>query len=446
VLVVNALALALALALLFRTGVRPLLVWSATIVLVTILCAYLFLCFRVPAFGFDYKIFWQVGCDVWSGHDPYEAERLDQHPFLNPPSALPLFALFAALPVGAGCVAWTIFNVLACLGLVTLAQSALLAEEQASNPLSRGISEPWQLSPTALAGLSAVLAVSDASVTTLCTGQLSVFTAAALLAALVCRGRGYPVWAGVFLAIATVKIGTMLPFLLLFCQKSALRTWTALGTVVAGLCLASGSPTELPRRAAELLARIDERQAPGQVNDYSFQGPVNETILGFEHTFYRLGIRDRTLIRVAQFGALLLLGVWVARRVWATPAFPRAAACSLVAIYSSIFLYHRRYDTVVLVLPFVYSVARARSSPAPARWFFTAAALAILSVWYLKEGPLEAVYRLSLESDLGGRLLQATVLPYATWMVLFAMVCLAIGATRTDESRALRVRPAATES
>jgi hypothetical protein len=424
VLVVNALALALALTLVFRWGVRPVLVWSVAVVLVTVFVAYAFLCFPAANFSFDYKIFRQVGCDVWAGLDPYEAERLDHHLFLNPPSALPLFALFAAVPAGAGCAAWTIFNVLACLGLVTLAQRALVAEEQASGQLPHGAAAPWQLSPTVLAGLTAVLAVSDASFTSLSTGQLSLFTAVALLAALLCRGRGWPVGAGVFLALATVKIGTMLPFLLLFCQKSSIRAWVALGVVVIGLCLAATAPAELPRRAAEMLARIEERQAPGQINDYSFDGPINETILGFEHAFYRLGLRDRSLIRGAQFGALLLLGAWVARKVLAAPAFPRAAACSLVALYSSLFLYHRRYDSVILALPLVYAVGRARSSSGPARWLFAAAALAIVAVWYLKEAPLQAVYQFSLTSGVWGRLAQAAVLPYGTWLILLAMVCL----------------------
>src|SRR5436309_2532819 len=79
--------------------------------------------------------------------------------------------------------------------------------------------------------------------------------------------------------------------------------------------------------------RIEEMGRPGQTNDYSFQGTENANIVGFDHALYRLGLRDRRLIRLLQGAAILAVGAWVARQV-AGGRLPRGAACSLVALYS----------------------------------------------------------------------------------------------------------------
>ena len=90
------------------------------------------------------------------------------------------------------------------------------------------------------------------------------------------------------------------------------------------------------------------------------QGPRNASIIGFEALFYRLGMRDRAMIRDAQYAAVLHdRGVGYLSRVLEEPA--AAAASALVALYSAVFLYHRDYDMVILVLPLVYSVCQARA-------------------------------------------------------------------------------------
>src|SRR5208337_4286405 len=53
------------------------------------------------------------------------------------------------------------------------------------------------------------------------------------------------------------------------------------------------------RSPATLAQRAGELSAPGKVNDYSYQGTRNESIISFEHRFYRLGMRDREWIRYA---------------------------------------------------------------------------------------------------------------------------------------------------
>jgi hypothetical protein len=89
-----------------------------------------------------------------------------------------------------------------------------------------------------------------------------------------------------------------------------------------------------------------------------------------------------------------------------------------------VFFYHRSYDAVVLVLPLVYSTGQARTAQGGARHLFAGCAVAILLVLYLNVDLLEEVFRLSLVRPGWGWLLQATVLPSGTWLVVIAMVCL----------------------
>jgi len=248
-----------------------------------------------------------------------------------------------------------------------------------------------------------------------------------------CQASGRHVLAGVWLALATVKVATMLPFLLLFQRRADLRTWVALPITVLGLCLVTGSPAGLPERLATILDRIKLLEARGQISDYCFEGTQCENMLGFDHAFYRLGLRDRRVIRAAQYLALAVLGAWVARQVLGKARLPRAAACSLVTLYSVVFLYHRHYDTVILVLPLVYSTGQARCSSGKRRYLFVGCAVAILLVWYLNKDLMRALQVYSIKGGALGWLVQAVILPYATWLIVLAMIAL-VRATRLSVS------------
>jgi hypothetical protein len=422
-LLTKALALGMGLFLLTRTRLKP-----APVALIGLAAGILFVgvLLRFHALlGFDYHIFWQAGRDVWLGRDPYAAESFADLPFLNPPTALPLFALFALVPFEVSFAVWTVANALACLALVAWTQWTLLAQERLD---SRQSPPPWALPPLALAALTAILLVSDACLTTFYLGQLSILAACLLLAALGAQACGRPGWAGVALALATVKVGTMLPFLLLFLRKVDRWTWLTLAAGVLGLCLVTGSPAELPGRLATLRERIGQLEAPGVVNDYSFAGPRSDNLLGFDHALYRLGLRDRGLIRAGQYLALAVLGAWVAYQVRPGGDLPRAAACSLIALFAMVFFYHRGYDAPLLVLPLVYSTGRARMTHGRARLLFAACAVAVLLVLFLNIEFLGVVREASFGGGVWGRLAQAVVLPYGTWCVLAAMFCLVRGA------------------
>jgi hypothetical protein len=282
---------------------------------------------------------------------------------------------------------------------------------------------PWRLPPLAIAGLAICVAFSDDSLMGFYVGQFNVFVAVMLLAALAAQGKGRPVWAGAWLFLATAKFGTMLPFLLLFLRKADRCTWLVLAGLVIGSCALTGRLTDLPGRAATMADRIDELSAPGKVNDYSYDGPRSDSIIGFEPLFYRLGLRDRATIRNLQYVAVLALGAAVAYLV-VRMGLPRPVACALVSLYSTVFLYHRDYDMVILVLPLVYCVCQARADACRAPWLVTITGLFVMAILYLNAFLLGPLAKSSLDWGVWGRLVQATVLPYATWLILAAMLTL----------------------
>src|SRR5262249_5310419 len=119
------LSLIIGLTVLLRIKVKPLWLWTLTAGALIILLIHLYVMFPFQSFGFDFAIFWKSGCDVWAGLAPYAADRFADHPFLHPPTALPLFALFAIFPFRMSLTLWTAASVLASLALVALAQYAL---------------------------------------------------------------------------------------------------------------------------------------------------------------------------------------------------------------------------------------------------------------------------------------------------------------------------------
>ena len=371
----------------------------------------------------DYHIFWRAGRDVWEGKDPFDPARFAVNPFLNPPTAIPLFALFAVIPYRSSLIVWTLLNCLLCLALPVLARGALYSQEGLFARRSDHISACREPSWTVLIGLTMALMVSDAFNHGLVVGQLGVLVAVALLAALSAQGRGRPILAGFWLALATIKVSTMLPFLIVFHRKADLRTWAALAFFSAILCALSGPPNQLPKRLSWMAQRIEVLSSPGSVNDYSFQGTQSQSMLGLDHAFYRVGLRDRAVIRALQFVAILSIGLWIMGQAWAG-SLPRSALCSLVALYSVVFFYHRLYDTVILALPLVYSASRARIEQGRSRWCFVLTAVSIILVMNLSTMGMRTLTEASLNWGLWGRLVQAIVLPYATWFILLAMLFL----------------------
>jgi hypothetical protein len=273
--------------------------------------------------------------------------------------------------------------------------------------------------------LGAALVVSDAFIREIYAGQLGLLTALALVSALDARGRGRPALAGACLALASVKVVTLVPFLLLFHRKADVAAWVSFAAVCLVLCLAASRPGELPGRVSNMARRIDALSEPGRVNDYSFQGPRNESIIGFDHLVYRLGVRDRRTVRTLQYLLVAASGLWVAWQVLVA-RLPDGASCSLVALYSMVFLYHRDYDTLILTLPLVHCIGRACAEGGTAGRLFAACAVAIYLILYMNLPILVFLTAKSQELRPAGRLIQATLLPYATWLILLVAAGLVI--------------------
>jgi hypothetical protein len=413
------------------TGVLVLLrvlrgaLWVKSLIAATlaILLIHLYAVFHHDLFGFDFQLFWKAGVDVWRGMDPYAPARFAEHPFLNPPTALPLFALFAALPIRASLAFWTLLNVSSSLGLIALARSALMSQDRLgiAGHQARGGLE--SLPPVAIAGLAICLSFSEASLKGLCLGQVGVFTAVMLVLALVAQGRGQPIWAGVCLFLATVRFVTTIPFLVLFLRRPDRLSWVVLLALPLGSCALTGRIADLPGRLATLAQRAGELSAPGKVNDYSYEGTRNESIISFDHLFYRLEMRDRDWIRYAQVFALLTVGAWAAYLVIMNDR-PRPATACLVSFFSLLFLYHRDYDSVILALPLVHCAGRLGEATGRARWAYAAIGVSTIGVLYMSSTFVRSLTSLTLQWGAWGRLVQAAVLPYATWLILLCMLIL----------------------
>src|SRR5262249_3962816 len=117
----------------------------------------------------------------------------------------------------------------------------------------------------------------------------------------------------------------------------------------------------------------------GAVNDVSFSGPQTAGMVGLDYALYRLGFRTPLSLAVAQAAVLLLLGAPLAlRHVRRRGALPTGGDCAQVALFSTIFLYHRTHDFTVLALPLTYAVTRARTEAGRARGAYVLGVASIL--------------------------------------------------------------------
>jgi hypothetical protein len=421
------------LAILFRLNVRSRLIWGIALLAAA---AFVVLAALMPFgdnFSIDFMLKRRVGEQVWAGRDPYAAEDFRNHEFLNPPSSLPLFALFAVFPYIASRNLFTFLNVAMTLALVPLAQRALWQQDQQDVP-GDGSASYQPLPPSSAALIAAMVALSNASLVNLYLGQLCVLNAVFIFAALITQARCQPIQASCWLALATMKVTTMLPFLLLFRRRRDLATWAALIAATLALCLMATRPADLLPRCRELLSRIQELAQPGVVNDISFRGWQHTTLIGLDHLIYRLGIHDMYMARIMQAIALAILGLWLLWLIRPKGMLRPAAGCSLIALYATIFLYHRLYDTVILALPLCYCTGQACSMKSRARWFFTAAAMALVTVLFLDKDWLQTAYEWSVPGGPLARIVQALVLPVATWLILGAMLLIVLGARASCRS------------
>jgi hypothetical protein len=152
-------------------------------------------------------------------------------------------------------------------------------------------------------------------------------------------------------------------------------------------------------------------------------------MVGLDYALYRLGFRTPRSLAVAQAAVLLPLGGALALRiVRRRGALPTGGDCAQVALFSTIFLYHRTHDFTVLALPLAYAVLRARSETGKARGAYVVAVASVLLALAHQRKAVELLEAaLKSRNDLAALVVQAVALPYATWVVLAAMLALALG-------------------
>ncbi len=389
-----------------RGRIQPRLAWTVAVVGAISAVSMALARRAVP---FDYRIFRLCGLDVLSGLDPNAiAPTPDRQAALNPPTAWPLFELFAALPLRKGARLWTYLNAALSVALVPLAHRALRAQGM-QGMLPRHV----------VALLAAVVALSRASDSNLALGQLATLAAFAIVAALWAQGTDRPILAGLCLSVATIKVATMLPFLLLFLRRRDLRTWVTLGVASLALCLATTRPSELPSRLANNLRNIEISASEGLVNDYSYSGPSHTSLIGLDVILHRMGWRDRGSIRLAQWCALAVMGLFVARRCL-DPAYPRDRACALVAVFAIIFLYHRVYDAVILAVPLVFALGAAMTCLSRNRPRWTVFAALVLVPMYAYPWWFSSFETMARGWGTCGTFAGAVVLPISSWAILAA--------------------------
>jgi len=425
-LVLRAIVLVVTIGCLFA---MPRRVWPIRVLALTAITAYaacVVWTFQVP---YDFKRFWQVGRDLAAGVDYYALSPTGARQLiLNPPTVLPLFRAWACLGLRDAAGIWTALNALGGMALVPLAHAAVRAQMGEGAP---------RLPRPQIGLLAAAFGLSAGQWMGMALGQVSVLAVAAILGALWAQGARRPALAGLALAVATIKANTLLPFLGLFLRREDRRSWATFGLGTIALCLATGSPAELPRRCATTLATIRATFEPGRVNDYSYAGESHVSLVGLDHAFYRLALRDRSLVRFLQCALLAGMCGLTYARLW-NGAIGRAEACAAVGLIGGLFFYHRIYDEVLMVLPVMYGALRASSGHAASRRRWASFAAVALLVSYVSPDGLRMLEAASWAMGPVGGVIRGAFLPLAAWLIVLAFVVHAVGRCAPKRQNALQ--------
>jgi hypothetical protein len=399
--------------------------WFVTSVGIAAMICRLIYLINSGANGFDHKIFYNVGLDIWSGVDPYEPVRWSSHPILHPPSAFPYFAFLTLLPYQESVIVWQLIDTVLSIGVIVLAWRLLI---------ELGETSVVKVTTAEASVVAMAFALSDACMATLELGQLALRASVVILFAVLALRRGRFVLSGCALELATIKISTLLPFLLLFLRRHPWQVWLACGATTCLLILLGGQPARTFDQARSILQYIGQLALPGAVNDISYSGPLNEWILGIDHLAYRLGVRDRTILTSTQWIVLILLGGWLAYALMIR-RIGEGLGLALVSLYSVIFLYHRLYDTVIFAPALVYAFCQAKNSHGKRRVLFCCSTLLMLSLLYMKRRPLAYLTQYVVaHKSIASSAIEFVILPYGTWSVLGAMILLYLAA-RSDASK-----------
>jgi hypothetical protein len=165
---------------------------------------------------------------------------------------------------------------------------------------------------------------------------------------------------------------------------------------------------------------------PGENNDFSLVNPLSADLIGLDHLFYHLGVRNRSMVvllaNIGSLAALIWLTVTVARR----RELSRAATAALAACVCPIVSYHRQYDLVLLALPFVYAAGRSFSEVGRTRTLYRAICLTVLAMLFHRTKTLRALMLVAARGGVKGRLIEMFALPMTTWLAIASIVLLMV--------------------
>jgi hypothetical protein len=363
--------------------------------------------------GYDFGIFHTAGLSFWEGRNPYADTGM-----VSPPTSLPLFALFSFVDSKTSLAVWTIINLVLSLCLIPLAWLCLFSVRWVN---TKALTEE-------IAPLASFFILSLPVLWGIRLGQLAILEAFLLITAFVLSERQRQFGAGVFLALATLKPQTLIPFLLNFLRKDAFKTLLGLCLTVSILLVAMRSIPHVFAALQDEMRNIASLSAPGGVNDFSFEAPYHHTIIGLNYLLYCLGFRDRMLIQVITVGATLALGVVLLLAVLGK-RWHSGARLSLVCVYALLFFYHRFHDAVILAVPLTYSYVMALRSTGRQQSVHLLAFFVLIPVLAVHPTAVVSIVNaIPLSMPIARRLAEAFLLPYATWSALIAMVLIWLGA------------------
>lgn len=119
-----------------------------------------------------------------------------------------------------------------------------------------------------------------------------------------------------------------------------------------------------------------------------------------------------------------MLAAWLAWWVYGPRRVAWPAAVSLTCLYSALFIYHRYYDLVILIVPMLFCLQRARDAAPRPRWPYTVCLLLMLAAISLPHGIMIGLNKHSSHVGLIGRLIDAFLLPAGTWVLLGVLALL----------------------
>lgn len=365
--------------------------------------------------GWDFNVFHRAGMAIREARDPY-ADPMCQYPV----TGVGVYALVSLLPLAEAKRVWLLVNVL-CVGLIVWIAHAIVYRE------TRGAL------PATLVAVA--IATSSATMWGLYAGQVSFWVCLWVYVSLLASDRGRFGLAGVAVAVASVKPGTALPLALQHLCKHRIGFWVGCLTAGAALALLCFRLADLPDMIANNWNNIRAFQGEGKLNDYSFAAKYSDDVISIERLLYCCGLRDRVVIRVAQLAVLMGLFCWL---VFVVKRFHRSgddgAIASLLCTFAVLVLYHRIYDLAVVAAPLMYCAGRCKRETGRRRALFGVAVVALLvALNWPRGGPLRELTAWSLNGGWQGRVVQAVVLPFPVWALLFTLFLIGtIGVSRTQ--------------